>query len=73
MQVALIAEVIVEHRFIGVGRCCNFVGACAGQTLLGEMILGCGEDASRGFGVFYSFSSASHFKNSYRSGRAVTD
>ena len=64
MQVALIAEIIVEHRFIGVGGCGNFIGACAGQTSLGEMILGCGEDAPGGFGVFSSFSSARHLISS---------
>jgi hypothetical protein len=60
MKVALIAEIIVEHCFIGVGGCGDFIGAGAGEASLGKMILGRGEDAPCGFGVLDWFSSAWH-------------
>jgi hypothetical protein len=51
MQAALISEVVVEHRLVGVSVCSDFVRASASHTLRSEMALGGCEDAPRGGGV----------------------
>ena len=60
MKVALVSKIVVKHGFIGVRGCGDFIGASAGETLLGEVILGSGENAPGSFGILDSFSTAGH-------------
>ena len=47
MKAALIAEIVIKHRFVGSCGSRNFFGACASHPLRGEMMFGGREDSSR--------------------------